>query len=175
MEIVVKACQSCQAKHVLLILDCCYSGFAAIRASGPQKPSRMTDDYIKDITSRRAIQVLAAGQEDEAVSDSGIRQGYSAFTGALLNVLETELDIDNDGILTASEIGSDLKDQVALQKAQCYQRPSYNSIVGSRGGDFVFRIFPVSEPDNVVALNEFPEFKIIESIPSNIIPLSYTS
>jgi uncharacterized caspase-like protein len=105
MKTIVEGCQNCPAKHVLLILDCCYSGFAALRTNELPKPPKVSERYLKDIVSRPAIQVLAAGQEDEPVNDSGIRPGYSAFTGALLDILEAEIDLDNDGILTASEIG----------------------------------------------------------------------
>jgi uncharacterized caspase-like protein len=144
METIVKGCQNCPAKHVLLILDCCYSGAAFTRGTNePPRPKRVNNAYIKDITSRRAIQVLAAGQEDEPVSDSGVRPGYSAFTGALLDTLEPEIDLDNNGILSVSEIGSYLEQQVALQNGRQYQRPAYNRISGSDNGDFIFKIFRI--------------------------------
>ena len=69
METVVDGCQNCPAKHVLLILDCCYSGLGTIREL--QKPKKASQFYLKEIASRSATQVLAAGQEDQAVSDSG--------------------------------------------------------------------------------------------------------
>jgi hypothetical protein len=91
---------------MLVGIDCCYNGFAANRAiQSLQRSYAATEDYIRDISSRAAAQVFAAGQEDQPVSDSGIRPGYSAFTGALLDILEPEVDPDNNGILTASEIG----------------------------------------------------------------------
>ena len=146
METIINGCQKCPAKHVLLILDCCYSGFAATRAVQPPEPQRATDDYIKDISSRIAMQILAAGQEDQPVSDSGTRPGYSAFTGALLDILEPERDLDDNGILTASEIGFNLARQVATQVQRgSYQRPVYKEIAGSEGGDFIFKIFRIQE------------------------------
>lgn len=94
------------------------------------------------ISARKAIQVLAAGQKDEPVSDSGTRPGFSAFTGALLDILESERDLDNNGILTAHEIGLNLERLVALQEGS-FQRPAYNTITGSEGGDFIFKIFNI--------------------------------
>jgi hypothetical protein len=108
-----------------------------------ERPKKITDVYVDDITSRRTIQVLAAGQADQPVSDSGTRPGYSAFTGALLDILEPEMDLDNDGILTASEIGANLKRQVANQKGRVFQIPAHSFISGSNGGDFVFKIFNI--------------------------------
>jgi hypothetical protein len=71
-----------------------------------------------------------------------LRPGYSAFTGALLDILGTEMDPDNDGILTASEIGFNLEREVFRQRqTEPYQRPIYSHLSGSRGGDFIFKIF----------------------------------
>ncbi|HET7284964.1 MAG TPA: caspase family protein, partial [Nitrososphaeraceae archaeon] len=144
METVVEGCQNCAAKHVLLILDCCYSGLAAIRSSERQKPKKVSQFYLKEITSRSATQVLAAGQEDQAVSDSGKRPGYSAFTGALLDILDMERDLDDDGVLTASEIGYNLGKEVISHQKGVYQKPVYNHISGSEGGDFIFKLFDIS-------------------------------
>ncbi|HEY7571948.1 MAG TPA: tetratricopeptide repeat protein [Nitrososphaeraceae archaeon] len=148
MKTIIEGCQNCPAKHVLLILDCCYSGFAANRAiQSLQKSYAATEDYIRDISSRAAVQVFAAGQEDQPVSDSGIRPGYSAFTGALLDILEPEVDPDNNGILTASEIGYSLERQVAVQEQRgSFQRPVYSHLSGSQGGDFIFKIFKLKKP-----------------------------
>ena len=143
MESLVKGCQACPAKHVLLILDCCYSGYAITRDTGSERPTRVTQTYLDDITGRRAIQVIAAGQEDQPVSDSGIRSGYSAFTGALLDILEPGNDIDDNGIITASEIATNLERLVGLQKGNIYQRPAFGQISGSEGGDFLFKIFNI--------------------------------
>ena len=144
MQAVVDGCQNCAAKHVLLILDCCYSGLAAIRSGEQQKSKKASQSYLKDIASRSATQILAAGQEDQAVSDSGMRPGYSAFTGALLDILEMERDLDDDGILTASEIGFNLGREVIPHQKGAYQKPVYNHIAGSEGGDFIFKLFDIS-------------------------------
>ena len=149
METLIDGCQNCPAKHVLLILDCCYSGYATTRAmQTPSKPLKATEDYIRDISSRGAIHILAAGQEDQPVSDSGRRPGYSAFTGALLDILEPETDPDDNGILTASEIGFNLERDVAIQEQEPrgpYQRPVYAHLSGSEGGDLILKIFKTQD------------------------------
>jgi len=142
MQTLVDGFQSCNAKHILLVLDCCYAGHAAQRGGEPLMIKNVTEDFIKMISARRAIQVLAAGQEDEPVSDSGTRVGFSAFTGALLDILESERDLDDNGILTAHEIGLNLERLVALQQGS-FQRPAYNTLAGSKGGDFIFKIFNI--------------------------------
>jgi molecular chaperone DnaK len=147
MQTIVESILACPAKHKLLILDCCYSGFAAIRAGEPQRNSKPAQLYLKEITSKSAIQVLAAGQEDQAVADSGIRPGLSVFTGGLLDILEMERDLDNDGVLTASEIGFNLEKQLIHHQNPVYQRPIYTHISGSQGGDFVFKLFNMNISD----------------------------
>jgi hypothetical protein len=140
METITKSCQNCNAKHVLLILDCCYSGFAATRSSINDDYHHIDKKYLNDIASRRAIQVLAAGQDDQPVSDSGIRPGHSAFTGALLDILENQADLNKDGIISVREIAHYLETQVVKHTRGIVQRPLYNEIIGSRNGDFLFKI-----------------------------------
>jgi hypothetical protein len=144
MKTVIEGCQKCIAKHVLLVLDCCYSGYAALKDVPQKRPRKVTENYFSRIASRRA---LAAGQEDEPVSDSGVRPGYSAFTGSLLDILEIERDLDGDGILTADEIWHNLEKQI-IQREGVNQKPAYNRISGSEDGDFIFKLFDI---DGVVA------------------------
>ncbi|MCB0085425.1 MAG: caspase family protein [Caldilineaceae bacterium] len=84
------ACSWIHAKHILLILDCCFSGIAAVtaRVTPPLAQQTLTDAYLQEITRRSAWQVLTAGASDELVDDSGDRPGHSAFTSALLAGLE---------------------------------------------------------------------------------------
>jgi hypothetical protein len=125
----------------LLILDCCYAALIT-RSSEGQKPQKKADDiYLNDITNRRTLQIFAASQEDQPIADSGIRPGYSAFTYTLLEILKSGKDIDENGILTASEIGSYLEQEVP-HRTEVFQRPLYiRDSRGGLGGDFVFMIY----------------------------------
>jgi hypothetical protein len=144
MDDLIRSVQGCKAKHILLILDCCYSGFAATREGQPKVPPKNIDkNYLDDITQRKAIQVLAATQKDEPANDSGILPGYSAFTGALLGILKNEKDPIENGVITASEIGTVLQQEVVNQKG-VFQRPTYNTLAGSEGGDFIFKVLPTA-------------------------------
>ena len=146
MKEIIEACQTCNAKHILLVLDCCYSGFAVTRSGEPELPKKYADkNYLENITKRRAIQVLAATQEDEPASDSGVLPGHSAFTGALLDILENERDPIPNGVITAGEIGIVLQDEVLKREGTVKQMPSYNAIQGSHGGDFIFKLLAKSD------------------------------
>jgi hypothetical protein len=142
MDEIVDNCKTCPAKHILLIFDCCYSGYLEARESTNNFPKKIDEQYLKDINSRRAIQIIAASQKDQTISDSGVRLGHSAFTGALLDLLESYADPNHDGILTAKEIGYIIEDKVSEQtKGDAYQRPLYSGLPGSNTGDFIFNIW----------------------------------
>ncbi len=71
------------AKHMLFIMDACYSGLATQRAIPPG-----TQRFLSDMLQRTARQVLTAGKADEVVADGGGPQGRnSIFTGYLLEGL----------------------------------------------------------------------------------------
>ncbi len=137
------ACGWIRAKHILLVLDCCFSGVAAItaRSAPPEQQRTITDAYLAEITRRSAWQVLTAGASDELAADSGSRPGHSAFTSSLLAGLEGHADQNNDGIITASELAGFVKPEVSRQRSGMRakgQTPFFNYLAGSDQGDFVF-------------------------------------
>jgi formylglycine-generating enzyme required for sulfatase activity len=137
------ACRWIPAKHILIILDCCFSGVAAItaRAVPPAPPQLLNDVFVKRITERPAWQILTAGASDEFAADSGARPGHSAFTGALLAGLEGAADQNEDGIITATELANYVRPQVTRETASGRaqgQTPFFNYLVGSGQGDLIF-------------------------------------
>lgn len=87
------ACNWISAKHILIILDCCFSGVAALgsRSEPGLSPQNLTPPYLRRITERKAWQIITAGDKDDKAADSGTRLGHSAFTSALLDGLEIML------------------------------------------------------------------------------------
>jgi hypothetical protein len=66
----------------------------------------------------------------------------------LLEILEQAEDFDHDGLLTAGEIGTLIIPTVAnhLGKQAALQVPVYTHVMGSKQGNFVFKI--LSEKKN---------------------------
>lgn len=143
MSEIRETCGYILAKHILIILDCCFSGVAAVRSmvSPASSPHILTDAYIKHITERKAWQIMTAGAKDELAADSGTRPGHSAFTSVLLAGLEGFADHNNDQIITATDLANYIKPEVIRQTTLhggAGQSPFFNYLAGSEQGDFVF-------------------------------------
>ncbi len=113
------------AKHILFVLDACFSGMAFTRAGDVE--SRLAEDLL----TRRAVQAIAAGQQDQLVADTWGPGGHSIFTGILLDRLGARSDL-----LTANELGLHLQRQVGMH-TRSRQTPHYGHLLGSQGGDFI--------------------------------------
>ncbi|GAB4479454.1 MAG: hypothetical protein Kow00124_25160 [Anaerolineae bacterium] len=113
------------AKHILFLLDACFSGMAFTRAG--EVESRLAEDLL----TRRAVQAIAAGQQDQLVADTWGPGGHSIFTGLLLDRLRAR-----NGLLTANELGLHLQRQVGMH-TRSRQTPHYGHLLGSQGGDFI--------------------------------------
>jgi peptidoglycan/xylan/chitin deacetylase (PgdA/CDA1 family)/uncharacterized caspase-like protein len=121
------------AKHVYFVMDSCYSGLALTR-SGVSVGQSL--NYINQITGRKARQILTAGGADQEVADGG-PGGHSIFTWTFLQGLEGLADTDNNGYVTASELGTYVAPVVSSYSSQT---PAFGNMLGSEGGDFVFKV-----------------------------------
>ena len=116
------------SKHTLLILDAPVVGW---ETTEPPRLSWEGQMAPESDTDRRAVQVVTAAGRGEAVgrSDQGSR-----FVEALLGGLSGAADLDGNGWLMASELGSYLVRQVEMVSGGV-QRPSSLRIDGD--GDMV--------------------------------------
>jgi formylglycine-generating enzyme required for sulfatase activity len=120
------------AKHQLFIMDACYGGLLGTKAGGidPNYPN-----YLKEITRRKAKQIITAGGKDQTVLDGG-PYGHSVFTGNLLEALREGLaDLTGDGYITFAELVSYL----VPKASNAYQTPAPGILPGHGLGEFVFR------------------------------------
>lgn len=121
------AAEMIPAKHILFIVDACYSGFMTrLRGSGEDGQS-----YHAKLLTSRARQVITAGMDNEQVSDEGTTNN-SIFTENLLRILS-----DNHDPLTASSLGVNLYESVSRMPSS-RQTPRLGSLQGHQTGDFVF-------------------------------------
>jgi peptidoglycan/xylan/chitin deacetylase (PgdA/CDA1 family)/TolA-binding protein len=118
------------AKHLLFIMDSCYSGLALTRGGGI--PS--SQNYLNEISRREARQMFTAGGADQQVADNG-PNGHSVFTWTLLQGLDGRADLNGDGVITATELAAYVAPAVS---ALSHQTPEFGNLPGSEGGDFIF-------------------------------------
>jgi uncharacterized caspase-like protein len=114
------------AKHVLFVLDTCFSGFAAYR--GPAAPAL----DLSRLTAQDVVQVLTAGSSDQQAAEEG---GHGIFTRHFLEGLEGGADPDGTG-LTAIKLASYVAERV-MRDSRNAQTPQYGKLRGE--GEFLFR------------------------------------
>jgi TolA-binding protein len=120
------------AKHVLFVMDSCYSGLALTRGGMPA----FTQNYLNEISRREARQMFTAGGADQQVADNG-PNGHSVFTWTLLQGLDGRADLNGDGVITATELAAYVAPAVS---ALSHQTPEFGNLPGTEGGDFIFNL-----------------------------------
>ncbi len=138
MDELTRLANRSHAKHVLFLLDACFSGYATVREAD-MGAQRQAADYL----TRPVRQVIAAGTRDQAVSDLWGPGQHALFTGFLLEGLRGAMPAPG-GILRAFHLAGYLQDQVA-QHSHSRQTPQYAALMGSQGGDFIFSVRDVVE------------------------------
>lgn len=123
------------AKHILYLVDACYSGLLASTQKGLSTNDKL---YLRQITLARGRQIITAGGKGE-VSYERPEWGHGAFTYKLLEGLETGLaDLNDDSIITSSELGNYLKSKVP-RISNFKQTPRFKYLTDDEG-EFVFLI-----------------------------------
>jgi len=122
--------ESLQAKHVLFVMDACYSGLGLTRGG------TSSSAFLRENARRTARQMLTAGGADQQVADSG-PNGHSVFTWVLLQALSGKGDLNGDGLITGTELAAYVAPAVS---AVSRQTPAFGSLPGSQGGEFVFQV-----------------------------------
>ena len=122
-----------KAKHILYLVDACYGGISTFSTRGLTKS---TPAYIEKITSENSRQIITAGGRGEQVIEKP-EWGHSAFSLNLLRGLGGgRADLDEDGAITASELGIYLKEKVTID-SENQQSPQIRRLT-SNAGEFIF-------------------------------------
>ncbi|MBM4165886.1 MAG: PEGA domain-containing protein [Ignavibacteria bacterium] len=125
------------AKHILVIIDNCMSGFPNLQVKIPPK---ISSTPIKTIISSRGFQVITAGRKNERHYESSILN-QSIFSKAMKNAFWIGLlDVDKNGLITAEELYNYLVPSVselAKQENFIVQHPVY-ATSALLDGQFIF-------------------------------------
>lgn len=131
MEQIKRLVRLIPAKHILFVMDSCYSGLGLNRSSGW---TSTTENYIRKVGSMRAVQIITAGGKGEQAQEY---LGHGLFTEHLLKGLQGEADINKDKYLTVTELGAYLRPAVSNASGQ-EQTPLFGRLEGE--GEFIFKL-----------------------------------
>jgi uncharacterized caspase-like protein len=112
------------ARHILYVVDACYSGFAVYNRA-------ISEDVLDEMRRKPAIQVLTAGRHGDEAQEKG---GHGVFTEVLVRGLEGEA-FGAKGWLALEELGQWIKQRVYVESGR-KQMPQYGNLSGE--GQFVF-------------------------------------
>ncbi len=113
-----------KAKHILYLVDACYSGYALYNRS-------ISEDLLTEMVRKRAVQILTAGRQDDQAQERG---GHGVFTDVLLRGLGGEA-FAGKGWLSLEELGVWVKQRVFAESNK-RQLPQFGNLSGE--GQFVF-------------------------------------
>ncbi|MEG4172023.1 MULTISPECIES: caspase family protein [unclassified Microcoleus] len=125
------------ARHILVILDSCHSGFALGEA---MKSFRDAVRYERDLSNRISRKVITSARREQLALDGGPIPGHSLFTGTLVDGFNWgKADLDGNGLITSSELGLFIQQQVA-QASQSNQTPDFGSFYFDDRGEMVISL-----------------------------------
>lgn len=118
-----------RAKHLLYVMDSCYSGLGFNRSVGV---SPGISDYLRKVSAMRVVQIITGGGQGEQVQE---REGHGLFTSYFLKAIAGEADLDKDNVVTGTELGAYLRPAVSNASRQA-QTPLFGRLEGE--GEFLF-------------------------------------
>jgi hypothetical protein len=159
-----EALQALPCRHLLLILDCCFSGAfqwaSRMRAIGSLMPKRIYKERFDRFVLDPAWQVITSAAYDQkamdvlqgrATGDRGLAataagEAHSPFALALFDALAGEADFrsgrEGDGVITATEVYAYVRDRVepaTLDAGQSKrQTPGFFPLRKHDKGEFIF-------------------------------------
>lgn len=133
----LKSIAKLPAKHILVILDSCHSGFAL---GGAVQSFRDAIRYEKDLSRRTSRKVITSAQREQAALDGGPISGHSLFTGTLIQGLNWGAsDLDGNGLITSSELGLFIQQKVG-QASNSAQTPDFGAFHLDDRGEMVISL-----------------------------------
>lgn len=134
IEQVFRALNRSRAKHVLYLLDACFSGIA-----GQKRGAEEATPFQEDMLCSVARQGLSAASARQTADDGGTRGKNSRFTEVVLDVLDGKINPRRHKAITASELAYWVRDRV-MSSPGSGQKPEPFTLLPHDGGDFVFEI-----------------------------------
>ena len=116
-------CKYIKSKHLLLLFDCCFSGFSVLRSGKERRFTVNTVDNLLNLNSKIAIN---AGTHQQMVNDGGWGEN-SIFTGSIMSYPGF-----TDGYCSVLGLYNYLLENVPKHSNQT---PTIGKLIGDQGGD----------------------------------------
>jgi hypothetical protein len=127
--IIADELKATEAKHVLLIVDSCFSG-SLMRSSGISNDSIMDKDYVDLLKKKKTRLVITSGGNEPVIDSDG--GDHSIFARKLIDSLN-----DNNEIMSTQQLFEKIRKYVAVNANQTPERAAIYQ-AGHDGGDFLF-------------------------------------
>src|SRR5581483_10248490 len=124
MDTLRKVSDRLPAKHILYVVDACYSGYAIYTRAVP-------DELLDEMVRKPAIQILTAGRQGDEAQE---RQGHGVFTDVFVRGIRGDA-FPGKGWLSLEELAIWVKQRVFAESGK-RQLPQFGSLSGE--GQFVF-------------------------------------
>jgi hypothetical protein len=131
-------------RHILVILDACYSGIALDSAIDRYREIGSSGIVsMSSLSKRRSRRIITSALVDEKALDNGPIAGNSLFTGYLIEGLEVGLAREGRKEATGSRIGEYVQRRVREHTNSC-QTPDFGPFALDRRGEMVIplRVVP---------------------------------
>ncbi len=119
-----------EAKHVLLIVDSCFSGSLMRSSEKISENKNLNKKYIDLLKSKKTRLVISSGGNEPVVDSDG--GDHSIFAVKLIDTLK-----NNDSVLTTQDIFENIRKYVASNAEQTPEKAAIYK-AGHDGGDFLF-------------------------------------
>ena len=119
-----------EAKHVLLIVDSCFSGTLMRSASKVSSNKKLDEKYIKTLQSKKTRLVITSGGDEPVMDSDG--GDHSLFAKKLIDTLK-----ENKNVINTQTLFENIRQYVVKNAAQTPERAVIYK-AGHDGGDFLF-------------------------------------
>lgn len=134
------------ARHILVILDACYSGVALAPLIRWRDVQLGPDMPIESLAARRSRRIITSALDDQVALDSGPVHGHSLFTGCLIEALTGGIVRGGRRATTGSEIGLYVQRRVATYPG-ARQTPDFGAFDLDDRGEMLIPFLPDDHGD----------------------------
>ena len=129
-QTLVDRIKATKAKHVLLMVDSCFSGTLMRSGTAPEVKETMDEKYIERLKKKKTRLVITSGGNEPVVDSDGGQ--HSLFALKLIDILK-----NNNGVINSSRLFEPIRQYVTDNADQTPERAMVHK-TGHDGGDFLF-------------------------------------